>query len=96
MSKTKPNPKILEAAIELSKLFGYRNITREQVAKGAGVATGTVSLHMGTMKQMRRSIVRHAIRTQHQRIISQAILNDDPLVRKLPVDVRKTALMSIA
>jgi len=95
MSKSK-KPQLLFAAIDLAEAYGYKNITREMIAKKTGVATGTVNLYFGTMHKLKKTIIRHALRTGNNRIIAQAILNDDDLVCNLTVDERKTALLAVA
>ncbi len=95
MSKNKRNPLVLKAALELSEIIGYRHVTRDQIADKAGVATGTVSLHLGTMIQLRRTVVRHAIKQGIKKIIAQAIVADDPHIKKLTDEERRTALMAV-
>lgn len=87
---------LLEAAIELSHEYGYSNVTREQIATKAGVATGSVNLYFGTMHKLRKTIVRHAIRTNNQRIVAQAILAGDGLIDKLDSKDRLAALTAYA
>ena len=86
---------LLDIAIELAEKHGYDKITRLQISRAAGVATGTVSNQLGTMKQMRRKIVRHATRTDNKRIIAQAIINQEPYVLKLSIEDRTSALQSM-
>lgn len=96
MSKSKKNPAVLEAAIKLAELWGYLHITREMIATEAQVATGTVSLHLGSMKQLRKTIIRHAIRTDNHIIIAQAIIAQDERVNKLTIEEKRTALLAVA
>ncbi len=96
MSKSKKNPLVLKAALELAESVGYNHVTRDQIADRAGVATGTVSLYMGTMCQLRRTVIRHALKEGRHRIIAQAIIADDPHVKKLTDEERRIALMAVA
>jgi len=86
---------LLCIALKLARKHGYREVTREMIANSAGSAEGTVSFQLGTMKQMRRVIVRHAIRTNDNKIIAQAILAGDPLVKNLSDSKRRTALLAV-
>jgi len=95
MSKSK-NPVILAAAISLAESHGYREITREMIATKAGVGLGTVNLHMGTMRQLRNTVIRHAVRTGNKKIIAQAILAKEPYIDRLTEQERKDALMAVA
>lgn len=86
---------LLDIAIGLAETHGYDKITREQISRAAGVATGTVTNHLGTMRQMRRKIVRHATRTDNKRIIAQAIINQEPYTLRLSIEDRTSALQSM-
>ena len=88
--------KLLEVAITLSEKHGYDKITRDQISAAGGVSTGTVTNTLGTMKQMRRKIIRHATRTGNNVIIAQAIVNREPYASKLSPEARQAALMSVA
>jgi AcrR family transcriptional regulator len=95
MSKSK-NPAILNAAVNLAEMYGYREITREMIAKKANVGLGTVNLHMGTMHHLRSTIIRHAVRTNNKAIIAQAIIAKEPYIKRLTEQERKDALMTVA
>lgn len=84
------------AAIELAEEHGYRDVTREQIATEAGVATGSVNLYFGTMHKLRKTIVRHAMRTGNQLIIAQAILAKDAMAENLTKEQRVEALTAVA
>jgi AcrR family transcriptional regulator len=96
MAKIRKNPEVLQVALELAEKYGYMNITRDQIAENAGVATGTVSLHLGTMSQLRRTLVRHALKEGRHRIVAQAIVAGDPRINRLSEQERRTALMAVA
>lgn len=85
MTEEKLNPKlrkrkVLEAAVELSRIFGVDHITRDAVAKKAGVGHGTVTLYYNTMTQLKRAVARQAISESDPEILSQLLVH--PLYRK--------------
>lgn len=86
---------LLHAAAELAKKHGYQNVTREQIAKAAGVSEALVSHHLGTMPNMRRALVRHAIANNILIVIGQAIAARDPHVRKVDAKLKMIALASL-
>ena len=87
---------LLTAAVELAEKHGYKHITRDQISERAGCSTGSVSNGLGTMAQMRKTVVRHAVRTGNQRIIAQAIVEQEPYVlKKVMVEDRLAALKSV-
>ena len=94
MAKSKKQA-ILLVAVHLAKRDGYTVVTRDEIAETAGVAMGTVTNHLGTMTQIRRAVVRYAIRTEVMQIILQALVMKDPLIRKLDPDLKKRALASL-
>jgi AcrR family transcriptional regulator len=86
---------LLVHALELAQVHGYNKVTRDGIADRSGVAMGTVTNQLGTMQQLRRSIVRHAIRTENLAIVAQAVALKDPLVKKIDQDLKQRALASL-
>jgi AcrR family transcriptional regulator len=87
---------ILEAAIRISEQpGGWGRLTRESVATRAGVATGSVSKHYGTMVQFRRDIMRAAIRDSNLSIIAQGIASGDKHASKVSPELKSLALSSL-
>lgn len=85
---------ILAAAMLLAKDGGYNRITRDAIAGGAGVSMGLVTKYFGTMKQLRRDIMRHAIKDEVLPIILQGIAANDTHVKKASPELRQRALDS--
>lgn len=80
---------ILNAAIDVAKDVGYNNIQRADVAVQAICGTGTINHYFGTMTQLKRAVMRHAIITRCDEIIMQGIAGNDPQVAKLSADVKR-------
>ncbi|MBW1726010.1 MAG: TetR/AcrR family transcriptional regulator [Deltaproteobacteria bacterium] len=87
---------ILNTAVDMAKIDGYQRITRDGLAKKAGVSSGLVTRYFNTMSQLRRSIVRNAVQHEVLEIIAQAVLSNDPHVSKASTELKKRALASIA
>lgn len=101
VSKTRANPAlrkghILVVAVAMAKDVGYHKITRDAVAEAAGVSMGLVTRYFGTMTQLRRDIVRYAIREQVPEIIAQALANGDDHARKAPEELKMRAKAILA
>ncbi|MEG1884863.1 MAG: TetR/AcrR family transcriptional regulator [Alistipes sp.] len=97
ITKKRVNPElrkdhVLNVALALSEVEGYSKVTRLQVADAAGVSTGTVSKHFGTMDQLRNDVVRRAVKTKNLKVIAQAIAAGDRHVKKIDVDLKAEAL----
>jgi AcrR family transcriptional regulator len=87
---------LLNVAINLALTKGYTNVTRDEIAAKSGAAMGTVTNVLGTMAQVRRSIVRHAIRTEMLTIIAQAVIAKDKLIKKVDQDLKNRAMLNAA
>ncbi len=86
---------ILLAAVELSKSSNYMRVTRDQIAEKAGVAMGLVTYYFSTMAQLRRDVMRYAVRCEVLEIIAQGLALGDTQARKAPEDVRKKAVATL-
>lgn len=98
MKKQKPEVRkstILEAAATVALSDGYQNIQRADVAREAGCATGTVNHYFGTMQQLKRAVMRHAIANKIDKIVMQGLASSDPQAMKLS-DEEKQRVCSVA
>lgn len=101
VTKTRIDPElrkdqILNIAIEMAKTGGYHKISRDSIAKKAGVSQGLVSNSFHTMKQLRRAIMRAAIHRKIPEIVAQGIANQDDQAKKAPPELKKQALDLLA
>ena len=99
--KTRANPElrrdqILKVAVELSIKQGYNHIRRDDVAEAAGVSEGLVTNYFNTMNQLRRDIIRVAIKKEIPEIIAQGLANGDKHARKAPSELKEKAANIIA
>ena len=79
------------AAVEVCRTVGLAGLTREAIAKKAGVTEGLVSHYFNTMKQLRRSVARRAMRDRDGAILSQ-MLTDNNFSKMLNAEHRQVAL----
>ncbi len=100
---------ILEMAVLQASRLGYQNIQRQELADAAGVAAGTVNLHWGTMGQLKRAVVRHAVAAVVApykpeafgpsvyvlRIVAQALAAGDKQAARVPEDLKRKALETL-
>lgn len=101
MSKKRKNPEarkdeILVAAVELAKEVGYNKMIRDDIAIKAGVSTGLVTHYFETMIQLRRDVMRYAVRNNIPKIIAQGIANQDKHARKAPPELKAKAVELLA
>jgi AcrR family transcriptional regulator len=83
---------ILAAALHLARRHGYLHITRAMIAERARCSASLISAHMGDMMQVRRALLREAVRVEDWHVVAQGIVARDPVVARLPVTVRRKAL----
>lgn len=85
-------------ALQLAKTHGLGKLTRDQIAIEAGVAPGLVSLRLGTMPQMRRSIMRAAVAGEVLEVVAEGLAQRPPDQHALaaPESVRRAAAALMA
>jgi len=86
---------MLAAALELSELLGYAKVTREDIARKIECAPALIPYHFGTMTNLRRDIMRAAIRKPSLPVIAQGLAANDPHARKAPDALKRAAVESI-
>ena len=93
------NPKlrkqeILEAAVRVAARDGYMSMQRIKIAEEAQCADGLIG-HYWTMPQLRRSVLRYAVKNKVFPVIVQAIGNGDKYIKRISKELRQEALNSI-
>lgn len=68
---------LIKRALELAKEVGYLKVTCISLAEACGCSTALVFKYYGTMTQLRRDILRHAIKTKCQDVINQGVAMKD-------------------
>ena len=81
---------LLDVALRLAAANGWRSLTREAIARAAGVSTGLVSARLGTMTDLRRSVMRAAVQHGTVSVVAEglaarhpAAMRADPALRDL-------------
>jgi len=101
MKRERKNPKdrknsILAAACTVAVSKGYTNVTREDAAKAAGVSMSLVSHYFSTMPQLKRDLMRYAVRCGVSAVIAQGLMHRDPQAMKLDKDKKREILATLA
>lgn len=86
---------LLDVAVEVASARGWRALTRECIAVAAGVSPALVSARLGTMDQLRRAVMRAAIRKGIASIVAEGLIAGDPHARKAPDEIKRAAAESI-
>lgn len=83
---------ILAAAAALAASGApYHALSREAIARAAGVSGPALQYHFGTMVQFRRDLMRYAIRHELLPVVAQGLAADDAHARRAPPALREKA-----
>jgi AcrR family transcriptional regulator len=86
---------ILDAAVRMSRNYGYAKVTRADIAHAAQCSEALVSSYWGTMVQVRRAVIRWSIKNRDLVIVAQALVAKDAQAMKAPQELRKAAVATL-
>lgn len=87
---------LLDVALKLAARHGLANIRRDQIAEAAKVSQGIVTLRLGSVPAMRRSVMRAAVDREVLPVIAEGIVARDKVALKASPDLQKRALAALA
>lgn len=88
--------RILDAALKLSERHGYAHVSRDDIARACGFPSSSlVAYHMGTMPELRRAVMREAIRRECLPVLAQGLAARDRHAHKAPPELAQKALQSL-
>lgn len=83
---------VLTAALILAEKSHYLKVTRDAIAAASGVSGPAVQYHFKTMGQLRKEIMRAAVKRHCLLVIAQGVLARDAIARRAPEAVRRAAV----
>ena len=100
MVRLKPKERkklILKSALKVAEDKGFYNLTRKLIAIEADVTPTLINTYFGTMINLRRSVMRAAIKNENLQIILDGLVKRDSQALKINSDLRLKAysLLSI-
>lgn len=90
------NTAVLDAAVAEALRVGYQWITRDDVAKVAGVSNATVSNAFGTMRDLKRAVLREAVARPIPVIVAQGLADQHQIALDAPPLVKEQALATLS
>ncbi len=87
---------ILAAAVEAARDHGYTRLTREQVAARIGISASLVPHYIGSAADLRRKVMREAVRVECLAVIAQGLAVRDPHALRAPEELRQRAAQHLA
>lgn len=85
----------LAAALDEAKRGSYQTVTREQIASACDVPPSLIHYHMGTMPELRRKVMREAVRVECLPVIAQGLAMKDRQALKASEELRARALATL-
>lgn len=86
---------ILESALAVAEKMGFAQMRMSDVAAHAGCVNGTVTLYFTTMTQLRRAVMRAAIKRGIAKIIAAGLAIGDKDAKKAPEALKEAARASL-
>jgi len=83
---------ILRAALELARVVGYQQVTRDALAAASNTSAGLISSRFGTMVQLRRAIMSAAVAQGDRVVLAQGLAAGDPKARAASVRDKREAV----
>ena len=83
---------LLDTALVLARVVGYQNVERAQLAERCECSTGPVSKYFGTMKNLKRAIISHAIARADLIVIAQGIVAGEAKARAVKPELKRAAM----
>lgn len=98
--RTRSDPKvrtneILAAAILDAEKRGFQNITIRSLANHVGCSRALIHIYFNTIVQLKRSVMRYAIKDENLLIIAQGLVAKDPTARKASEELKDKAIASV-
>lgn len=82
---------LLDVALTLAATHGWRGLTHDLIAQAAGVSRGLVVARLGTMEQVRRSVMRAAVARRSVRVVAEGLAAGDRHACKADAALRQAA-----
>lgn len=86
---------LLAVALHMARSAGYQKVTRSAIAETAGVSVGLVNRYFGTMQQLRRDVMREAVRSGAADVVAQGLAVGDAQAAKAPDELKEQAARAI-
>lgn len=92
MTPKERKEQLLEAGLKVAEKSHYMFIQSQDIADLCGVSYGTLFRYFPKMARYRKALLRRAIKEQNLAVIVQGMIVNDPLVRKVPDEIKGAAV----
>ena len=87
---------ILDAAVKLAAVVGWRELTRDGVAEAAGVSGALVNVYFGTVETLKQKVMKEAVKLRILSIVAQGLADHDIIATTAPARLKSDALKTLA
>lgn len=91
MNPTDRTRELLAVALKLAAAEGWRSLTRDGIARAAGVSYALVTHRLGSMDAIRRSVMRAAVRERCVAVVAQGLAVRDRQAMRADDELRALA-----
>ncbi len=92
---TEAQATILDAACRLAMSQGWGAVTRDAVAREAGIGAGSVNVAWGTIDALRAAVMTWAIEWRHLEIIAAGLSDGMREAKRAPDALKRQALATM-
>lgn len=82
---------MIDAALKRAEAVGFANLTRNEVADACGISPALVSGRFGTFTEMKRDILRAAVKKESLGVIAYALAVGHPICKKISPELKARA-----
>ena len=86
---------ILEAAVNLAQLDGYRNLTIRSVARVSGVSAPLVSFYFYCTDDLLTAVMEEAVRRKVLSVVAEGLAHRHPTAVAAPVELQQAAVATL-
>lgn len=89
----KTKDRILESALFLARMDGWRTLTRDSIARDAGCSPSLVSAYYGLMDDLRSEVMRVAVERRIARVVLEGWAARHPATANIDHDLRAEIML---
>lgn len=87
---------MLDAAVKLAEVHGYQWLTKPLIAEATGRSGTQVNLCFGTLIELKREVLREAVRTGNKAIVAQGLADRHEIALAAPEELKREAAASLS
>lgn len=91
----KTKSETLAAALTVAERDGFGRMSRAAVAAAAGCSNAMVSYYFSTMAQLKRDVMRAAVRQERLPIVAEGLATGNVYAARAPAELKQKALATL-